>query len=259
VPGSERRWPAALDDAGAHLRASDPALRELIDSIDELGARGRRAVEAGDHYGALVRSIIGQQLSAKVARVMYERMLERFGGRPPTPAEVLAEEPEEFRAAIGLSRSKVSFLRSLAEHVTAGSLELVVHLPDAPEDVVGRILLLPARWVLHHLEFERLSILDRHLGELETLPVAHLVRAEDRHRHDRRTGLERQPADPCARLIGQLPGPRAASLRVHADRPAALEDLEGADERLLVVVAAADREDAAVAVDPLARAGFEQL
>jgi len=49
-----------------------------------------------------VRSIIGQQLSAKVAAVMIERLLDRFGGRPPTPAEVLAEDPEELRAAIGL-------------------------------------------------------------------------------------------------------------------------------------------------------------
>jgi len=135
VPGPARRWPAALDDAVAHLRASDHRMRALIDSIDELGRRGGRAVEAHDHYGALLRAIVGQQLSAKVARVMNERMLERFGGRPPTPAEVLAEEPEELRAAIGLSRAKVSFLRSLAEHVTDGSLELE-RMSDLPDDEV---------------------------------------------------------------------------------------------------------------------------
>ena len=71
----------------------------------------------GDHYAALIRAIVGQQLSTTVARVMWGRMLERFGGRPPTPQEVLDDDPEELRAAIGLSRAKVSFLRSLAEHI----------------------------------------------------------------------------------------------------------------------------------------------
>lgn len=99
-------------------------LRELIDSVGDLGARGGRAVEAHDHYGALVRAIVGQQLSAKVARVLNQRMLERFGGRPPLPREILESDAEELRAAVGLSRAKVGFLRSLAEHVEAGELEL---------------------------------------------------------------------------------------------------------------------------------------
>src|SRR4029079_4864777 len=43
---------------------------------------------------------------------------------PPTPAEILADDPEELRAAAGLSRAKVTFLRSLAEHVISGELEL---------------------------------------------------------------------------------------------------------------------------------------
>ncbi len=45
---------------------------------------------------------------------------------------MLAEDPEELRAAAGLSRAKVGFLRSLAEHVLDGSLELerLDQLPD---------------------------------------------------------------------------------------------------------------------------------
>jgi DNA-3-methyladenine glycosylase II len=79
-----------------------------------------------------VRSIVGQQLSVTAARAIYGRLLERFGGRPPTPREVLAEDEEELRAAAGLSRAKVGFLRSLAEHVVAGELELdrVARLAD---------------------------------------------------------------------------------------------------------------------------------
>jgi DNA-3-methyladenine glycosylase II len=71
-----------------------------------------------------VRAICGQQLSVKAAQAIYGRLLERFGGRPPTPEELLADDPEEMRAAAGLSRAKVASLRSLAEHVLAGELQL---------------------------------------------------------------------------------------------------------------------------------------
>ena len=37
---------------------------------------------------------------------------------------MLADDPDELRAAAGLSRAKVEYLRSLAEHVLDGSLEL---------------------------------------------------------------------------------------------------------------------------------------
>src|SRR3954467_13562466 len=77
-----------------------------------------------DLYGALLRSITGQQLSVKAARAIYGRLAERFGGRAPTPDELLADDPERMRAAAGLSRAKVASLRSLAEHVISGELEL---------------------------------------------------------------------------------------------------------------------------------------
>jgi len=78
----------------------------------------------GDVYAALVRAIVGQQLSVCSARAIYGRLLERFGGRPPTPQQILADEPDELRVAVGLSHAKTAYLRSLAEHVLSGELEL---------------------------------------------------------------------------------------------------------------------------------------
>jgi DNA-3-methyladenine glycosylase II len=115
-------------------------LRAVIDEVGADGLGDPRAGRPVDHYGALVRSIVGQQLSTRAARAIYGRLTDRFGGRTPTPAEVLADDPDSLRVAAGLSRAKVTYLRSLAEHVVDGSLELdrLDQLPD--EEVIAELV-----------------------------------------------------------------------------------------------------------------------
>jgi DNA-3-methyladenine glycosylase II len=108
------------DAAAAHLRAADPVLARMLDALGPPPARA----PTGDPYGALMRVICGQQLSVTAARAIYGRLLERYGGRPPTPEDVLAEDPDLLRPAVGLSRAKTVSLRSLAQHVVDGELEL---------------------------------------------------------------------------------------------------------------------------------------
>jgi DNA-3-methyladenine glycosylase II len=99
-------------------------LAKLIAGVGPLGDARQDRPARDDHYGALVRAIAGQQLSVLAARAIYGRLTARFEDRPPTPEEILADDPEELRAAAGFSRAKVSYLRSLAEHVLSGQLEL---------------------------------------------------------------------------------------------------------------------------------------
>jgi DNA-3-methyladenine glycosylase II len=108
----------------AQLRRSDPILAELIAGVGKLGNAREGRPPPEDYYGALVRAIVGQQLSVSAARAIYGRLAARFGDRAPTPQEILNDNPEELRAAAGLSRAKVSYLRSLAEHTISGELEL---------------------------------------------------------------------------------------------------------------------------------------
>jgi DNA-3-methyladenine glycosylase II len=166
--GSDRG--VATAEAREHLRAADPGMRELI---DELGPEGvgdpRRGLSPGDHYGALVRSIVGQQLSTSAARAIYTRLTDRYGGRTPTPVEVLEDDPEELRAAAGLSRAKVGFLRSLAEHVIDGSLELE-RLDKLPDEAVTEELIAVKGlgvWTSH-------MFLMFHLERPDVLPVGDL-------------------------------------------------------------------------------------
>jgi DNA-3-methyladenine glycosylase II len=104
-----------------------------------------------DLYGALLRSITGQQLSVKAAAAIHGRLVARFGGRAPTPEEILADDPEALRAAAGLSRAKTASLRSLAEHVLDGRLALdrLDALPD--EEVVRELVAVKGigEWTAH--------------------------------------------------------------------------------------------------------------
>jgi DNA-3-methyladenine glycosylase II len=144
-------------------------MRALIDELGPDHRDPRRGVAPDDHYGALIRSIVGQQLSAKAARAIYTRLTDRYGGRPPTPVEVLEDDPDEIRAAAGLSRAKVSFLRSLAEHVIDGSLELE-RLDDLPDDeVISELVAVKGlgSWTAH-------MFLMFHLHRPDVLPVGDL-------------------------------------------------------------------------------------
>jgi DNA-3-methyladenine glycosylase II len=92
-----------------------------------------------DHYGVLVRAIVSQNISSFASRAIFRRLTERFGGRLPTPEEVLAEDPDELRRAAGLSRAKTVSLRSLADHILSGELDLdrLHELPD--DDVIAQL------------------------------------------------------------------------------------------------------------------------
>lgn len=128
--------PGTAQEAVEHLRRCDPVMAELVAAYAPLPERA----PAADHYAALVRAIVGQQLSTKAARAIHERLLGVFGGHEPSPQEILDADPEQLRAAAGLSRAKVAFLRSLAEHILSGELELdrLDELPD--DDIVTELV-----------------------------------------------------------------------------------------------------------------------
>ena len=113
--------------ARKELAASDPTMAALIERIGkiDLATRLERRKEERppDAYGALLRAIVGQQLSTKAARTIYLRVLDLFGGTTPTPEELLEASEEDLRGC-GLSGRKTEYVRDLASHVLSGELEL---------------------------------------------------------------------------------------------------------------------------------------
>ena len=61
----------------------------------------------------LMASIMSQQLSTKVAKVIYKRFLEIYDGKEPQPKQVL-DTPSETLRSIGLSNAKVSYVKNVA-------------------------------------------------------------------------------------------------------------------------------------------------
>ena len=121
-------------DEGAldHLKRGDPVIGRIVAVHGELDQDARARGRPAGAYGALLRSIVGQQLSTKAARTIYGRLADLYGGSAPTPEQLLETDPDELRG-VGLSRAKAAYLRSLAEHVLSGELELdrLSELPDS--------------------------------------------------------------------------------------------------------------------------------
>src|SRR2546421_11762480 len=116
------RKPAAAADPKARefLRNADPVLAQLIDARPDFRPRAwMDELPPLDAFATLIFQVVGQQLSVVATRTIVSRIEERFGGRLPTPAELLAAEPHVLRAA-GLSARKGATLRALAERFADG-------------------------------------------------------------------------------------------------------------------------------------------
>ena len=123
---------AWLQEARSYLRNADPVLARLIDDRPDFDPRAWMAqLPPMDLYGALLFQVTGQQLSVPATRRILTRIQALSGGRLPEPAELLAVDPGQLRAA-GLSWRKIGTLRDLAERMADGRLnqEVLGTLPD---------------------------------------------------------------------------------------------------------------------------------
>jgi DNA-3-methyladenine glycosylase II len=119
------------------LKASDRKLARLIDTVGPINPQAWRKGRPVDNaFSVLIYSIIGQQISGYAADAIAGRFRDLFGGRMPTPAELLATDVAVLRG-VGLSSAKSAYVRSLADHVISGALD-IDRIETLPDDEVRR-------------------------------------------------------------------------------------------------------------------------
>ena len=115
---------AAIADSTARefLRNADPVLARVIDAHPDFRPREWIDELPGvDTFGTLIFQVAGQQLSVRATRTILSRLEQHFEGHLPSPAELLAADPQVLRAS-GLSTRKGATLRALAERFVDGRL-----------------------------------------------------------------------------------------------------------------------------------------
>jgi len=121
-----------------------------------------------DHYGELVGSIVGQQLSAKAGATIWRRVLDLFNGRMPTPEQLIRIDGQKLRDA-GCSWPKVGYMKDLAQHVLDKRLDLK-HIATMPNDqLIEQLTAVKGigEWSAH-------MFMIFGLGRLDILPVGDL-------------------------------------------------------------------------------------
>ena len=108
-----------MDTAKAirHLKKVDPDLAEVIRRV---GPCDLKPDKSRTIYASLVRSIVYQQLTGKVAGIIFGRLLDLFPGKKfPTPENILALPVDTLRGA-GLSNQKTQYIRNIAQATIDG-------------------------------------------------------------------------------------------------------------------------------------------
>lgn len=131
-----RRRPLPYDAEAArrHLLRADPVMRDLVKNLGpyQMEVRGRP-------YEALLRAVLYQQLAGAAAAAIERRFLALFDNRIPTAEQLAPISDEQFRA-VGISRQKASYMRSIAEHFSAGHLNdrKLMRMPD--EEFIAAVM-----------------------------------------------------------------------------------------------------------------------
>ena len=155
--------------ARLHLRKSDPKLADIIKKVGPFTSKVRR-----DRYGALVRSILGQQISTHAANTILGRLEEGVSKHRKTPKKrgqqfcpetILSFSIDELRE-FGVSRQKATYLHSLSQNVVDGDVDLASISKLDDEEAIERLTQIKGigRWTAEvFLMFS--------LGRLDILPA----------------------------------------------------------------------------------------
>jgi DNA-3-methyladenine glycosylase II len=94
---------------------------------------------SGNIYHDLIRSITGQQLSVKVAQVIYGRFLDLFGGFEPSPEELVRLQIEDLRS-VGYSNQKASYVLNVGHFFHDNPIEFEYWQRHDDDEVIKKLI-----------------------------------------------------------------------------------------------------------------------
>ncbi len=155
--------PSELKKAAEHLAAADPVLATIIKNIGLATLKAHK-----DYYGALVNSIISQQLSVKAADAIEKRFLALFDNKFPTPEQILTISADQLRA-IGFSYMKANYVHDLARHILDGKLKFESFDKLSNDEIIAELTDVKGigEWTAH-------MFLMFCMGRLDVLPTGDL-------------------------------------------------------------------------------------
>jgi DNA-3-methyladenine glycosylase II len=103
--------------------------------IDRIGAC-KLAAQTG-YFTFLCKAVFNQQLSGKIAKILFGRFCAHFPRKRPTPKRTIAllSRGDKVRRACGLSRQKRKYILDLARHFADGRIP-VRRLPKMSDDEI---------------------------------------------------------------------------------------------------------------------------
>lgn len=159
---------AVMRAAAEHIVAVDPAFQSIIDS-SPLCTIGRRDNQPDTAFASLVKSVLAQQLSTRVADTLSARLHQATAGEI-TPTRILALDVAELRA-LGLSAAKVRTLHGLAGALHTGDLDLDAAVASGDDTRV--MAELTSLWGIGRWTVEMLLMFTLH--RLDVWPVGDLA------------------------------------------------------------------------------------
>ena len=109
-----------------YFEKSDPVIYSLIEEYGLI-----EVVASKTYFINLCRSIINQQISNKAGRAVFERFINLFPNKIPTPEKLLKIKDEKLRS-VGMSKIKVSYLKDLSKRII--KKELLLEKIEVMED-----------------------------------------------------------------------------------------------------------------------------
>ena len=129
-----------------HL-SKDKSLKKLVNSAESHQLKKRKNI-----CTYLCASIMSQQLSTKVADIIYKRFILLYGGKEPTPQQII-ETPFEKLRGIGLSNAKVSYVKNVAQFELDFDMDAKKLRKMNNEEVIGYLIVIKGvgRWTVEML------------------------------------------------------------------------------------------------------------